>query len=557
MGAQFKVYHWSESSIWKPDAYSKYFALSNRCIFRSPSTEGQLDLQWHFSYGELLAIAPEAPSGYNYVHGTNAGNADHYSSCRIYEPDPEIESSAILIENGEEIVKLVFKTRFHSHPTAPASIARDMSGWDWTALAAEGFRTMESGIREFLGNQFQGRHCTQGATFAGAGQEGNSGWVSPVWNEADNPYGACWPHFLFTKLIPKPFQEAPENDTLETHDTKTYNDTFSQMELYLRAMCEGALDVANTEAVSCAWATEGLIDYTFENLMFDASSGTMQWVNVLPAALRSDRPQGFGPLPNTDMHAETFNLFASAVDLLNKFRVMLPVKAECRQIHYSGSKVVTALNSDGTPATCTGSGSIDAYHEGQPPEGNTLVSTDAWPLPGDPGCTTTGATFAASVDHYNCSGGDFLLETTRTDVEFRIALSNADALNAIPESWRDMVETQFGMVVRYFYSTGTIGKEIVTDPAQAAACGATLQHWQIDGSHWWKWTTGGGYSPVGCEVPPFPAVCKVQKAGIIRAEPLGSNVFPIGMVAGVACGLSGTQNDTLIRPVATNATRSE
>ncbi len=559
MGAQFKVYHWSISSIWKPDAYSKYFALSNRCHFRSPSAEGQPDLVGHFSnrdpvlsgqgYGNKLLIAPEAPSGYNYVHGTNAGNADHYKSCRIYEPDPEIESATILIENGEEIVKLTFKTRFHAHSAAPATVSRDMSGWDWTALAAEGYRTMENGIREFLGNQFQGRHCTRGATAAGAGQEGNSGWVSPVWNEADNPYGACWPHFLFTKLIPKPYRETPDNDTLETHDTKTFHDTLAQAELYLRAMCEGALDVANTEAVSCTWATEGLIDYTFENLMFDASGQTMQWISLLPAVLRSDKPQGFGPPPNTDMHAETFNLFAAAVDLLNKFRVMLPVKAECRQIHYTGDKTVAALDSDGTPGVCSVVSNLDVYHEGQPPPGSTLTSTDAWA-----DCTASTATFGASLSNSSCDGSNFVLHTTRTDAEFRIALSNADALNAIPPAWSDMVSTQFGMVVKHCYSYGTISKAVTLVRAEAQGCGAVPDGWwQIDGSHWWKWVIGGSLNPAGCGSPPFPVICKVLKSAVITADALGSNVFPLGRQAGSNCGI-GTQNDITLGFVATNET---
>jgi hypothetical protein len=161
MGHQFKVYHPSDSSIWKPDAYSDYWFLSERCLFGYNNLPEDLEMQYQGTLDSLI-FAPEAPTGWRYAKNTNTFGCsegdtaceerriNRYKSCRIYEPDPEIESATVLMEGGDEVVKLVFKTRFHHCETAVGSIARDVSTWNIFALKAEPYRTMENGLREYL-----------------------------------------------------------------------------------------------------------------------------------------------------------------------------------------------------------------------------------------------------------------------------------------------------------------------------------------------------------------------------------------------------------------------
>ncbi len=117
LGLEFRPYHTSESSLWKPDAYSDYFIFGNRCHFYSPELANDAALLWHTSYGQRIpgvssggVLSPEIPSGWNYVRlpsGTWGGGeyANHitvggtefpteteeayfYKSCRVVRARP-------------------------------------------------------------------------------------------------------------------------------------------------------------------------------------------------------------------------------------------------------------------------------------------------------------------------------------------------------------------------------------------------------------------------------------------------------------------------------------
>jgi hypothetical protein len=248
-------------------------------------------------------IAPEAPTGYRYIHGTNevsrwfdeAGRIDFYKSCRIYEPPAEVESATVAIEAGQEIVKVVFKNRLHS--AVQGALPRDPALWDAVALRKETYRTTDNALLEYLYHVHRGGlpgdyQCSVKLGDMAAG--------SSLPFEPDNPFGSCYPHCFFVRLVPEPYDDG--NDVWEKEDTRVLVDNMVQMEMYLRAMCEGYIDQATSMQFACKTTSEQLMDYSFENLCFEVFADVerrRRWFLNLPASLRDDKPQGFGPVPNS------------------------------------------------------------------------------------------------------------------------------------------------------------------------------------------------------------------------------------------------------------------
>jgi hypothetical protein len=58
--------------------------------------------------------------------------------------------------------------------------------------------------------------------------------------------------------------------------------------------------------------------------------GRKRWFEFLPATLRPDNAQGFGPLPNTNLYARIFNNVCNAVNLLMRARIDLPFNYQVR-----------------------------------------------------------------------------------------------------------------------------------------------------------------------------------------------------------------------------------
>jgi hypothetical protein len=368
--------------------------------------------------------------------------AHFYKSCQIYQPDYEIESAETYNAGSIPMVKITFKTRFRHCDEAPDAISGDPSTWDVDALKAEPYRTDENALREYIIDQRNASLASikTGDTAMPSGTVGAGGLnavagVHPI-------HGSCYPHFFFTKLPSKVYED--NNDTPEDTDTICDVDDYLQLEFYLRAMCEGYVDGVTTAEYACENVVESVFDYTFENLCFQAFGG--RWFSNLPQAIRDDRPQGFGPLPNTVMYADTFNQFSSAVNLLTRARVMLPHRMDVFQRDYIDSQP-RAYAIGGSEKFITGS---------LTPGGASTPASDPddwdWePAPTDgPGGPMFVVSSSSAAFNGTYSGDDPIMVTTRQNMTWRFSLQDPDGQYALPESWRSEYMTiGGGFVGRY------------------------------------------------------------------------------------------------------------
>ena len=100
--------------------------------------------------------------------------------------------------------------------------------------------------------------------------------------------------------------------------------------------------------------------------------GRKRWFEFLPATLRPDNAQGFGPLPNTNLYARIFNNVCNAVNLLTRARIDLPFNYQVRDGDKSwyGTAVTPADTSYDNSASDT---NTHPFEYGCP-EGGTLVA---------------------------------------------------------------------------------------------------------------------------------------------------------------------------------------
>jgi len=100
--------------------------------------------------------------------------------------------------------------------------------------------------------------------------------------------------------------------------------------------------------------------------------GRKRWFEFLPATLRPDNAQGFGPLPNTNLYARIFNNVCNAVNLLVRARIDLPFNYQVRD----GDKswYGTAVTPEDTAYDNSASDSNTYPFEYGCPEGGTLVA---------------------------------------------------------------------------------------------------------------------------------------------------------------------------------------
>ena len=504
LGIQLKPYHPSDSSLWKPDAYSDYWPLVNRCHFYSPEIANDPPLKWHTSYGQSVSgtyggvLAPESPSGWNYAPLSVAwlgrghvnkmicdeedeecreSRRNFYRSCRLYEPDVEIDSATVSIEAGEEVIKLVLKGRLHHAKNAPPVILRDTGTWELEALVAEAgtIRTVENALREYLVNQSAGINATRTG-------RGNNGANSTVQSLPDNPYGSVYPTFLFTQLIPSPREDS--NDDQDPTDTPVHHDPFTRMELYLRAMCEGYVDGKTTGDQRCAHNTTSLFDFTFQNLCLQAFGN--RWFTLLPTTLRPDNAEGFGPLPNTELYSAIYNQFSAAVNLLTRVRVMLPMTLEVWKESADAVQYATVLDADGTENSSCTTGVAKVFWDGTPPDAAPSFVSSNWSV-----LETPSASVSAKIDD-TCEGSGWPIKTTRQSSKIRWQTTDSDAIEAIPENWRDMLEDAPALFAAVTRKTVKTGKKLV-DIADSACCPCnppTLGFWFNDPQYWaWVYDT--------------------------------------------------------------------
>lgn len=548
MGHQLHVYHPNDESIWKPEAYSDYWFFTERCHLDTPDLSRDLKMQ--FNYGSNLSYFPESPTGWRYVKNTNRMLCDEedtdcqerrvnrYKSCRIYEPDPEIFSATVLIEGGEEIVKLVYAGRFHHCDTATSSIARDVSTWNTTDLQAEPYRTMENGLREYLVWANQGKHCSPGAPL-NLGQQGNAAVDATIWGLTDNPHGSCFPSFYFVKLFPKAYEDA--NNTQDPHDTPLMADWWILADLYLRAMVEGYVDERTSETIVCDAGINAMFDYTFESACFEAFGG--RWFNTLATEetsvierpeTRGDKPQGFGQLPNTTPAAEIYNQVAGVLNLLTKVRVMLPMSFQTRSLSGLAQTPVTGLQNDRvTPLDCSEGIAIAGLWTGTPPDPGAASPGD-WE---DSFGVSSGV--GAQIDCFECDGTNFLLTVSRTDMQWRWNYTDPDAQHAVPETWRDMVQTEGRMLA---FRTETVLQDhvaIAADFDDATKCDA-LGIW-FDGTNYLKFIETAVVNTSACVT--------LSNSGSISAAGLGKNDLAIGRAPDGTTCCAGVSSSINITPI--------
>jgi hypothetical protein len=217
------------------------------------------------------------------------------------------------------------------------------------------------------------------------------------------------------------------------------------METYLRIMCEGCVDGATSEAHGCQSTISAVYDFTFPNLCFQAfgltSMGTMPGAvtdYLGPQDVREDNPVGYGPLPTVRVAAETFNRFAKAVNLLTRYRVMFPMELTGTTYQDAGAvRPVSARYADGAPVDCTA-----ITTNGFLWEGAGWSHTPSTVISG-PGVVASASgelqlAFASSPTYgINCSGTSLQAGVTAREDAYSFEPVDPDAVEAIPEAWRD------------------------------------------------------------------------------------------------------------------------
>lgn len=485
-----KPYSNSNSSLWKTDAFADQITpFWQRCHFRSdelPYTDEYID---HLcpsardldTYG--VTDFPEAPSQLNFgrINGSFAGDsyanqwdgsgdpddvARFYKSCRLYEPSIEIESAVM---DGDEL-KVTLKSRLHSHEDAPASIDRDPSTWDTTALAAEDYRTHENGVRDYIAWQALGINSQW--------KVGDDSINSDLQTNPDAPLGCCLPTFMLLKMIPEPYLDG--NDTRQEHDSYRTHDQLKQAEVYLRAMCEGFVDGVSTAENACNFGYISAFDYSFENLMFQAAGN--RWV-PLDLTVRPDNPFTFGPGPNQRFYAEQFNALANGVNLLTDLRIMLPSQIEQRSIQGDATSVISAKDQCGDPLPCSSKGTrwfAQSFGSLSATAGATFGSWGPWG--GSTGTNYSGAPGTGTNAGYQmdstCSGDNWTISASITEQEIRWSLTDPDSVYALPGDLASLLETNAVITAQFsdIVSTTSIvygptpGEPV--DAALAGLCGS-------------------------------------------------------------------------------------
>lgn len=487
-GVELKAYREQESSIWKPSAYGDYYAFIDRCHFCSPEIADDSRVLLHMAYGQASgarAITAEAPDAFrylptplssaHYVHANDVdctvgdvpceeARADFYRSCRLFEPWPEVES---VTDDGEGNLTVTLATRLHHHADADSSFTNDVATWDVTALRDESYRTLENGLREYLVWQ----HTGQNSSVKIGDQAANGDCQSLL----DAPYGSVLPHFLFTQLVGEPYEDG--NTRQERTDSPFFHDEFTRMELYLRAICEGFVDGVTSAELACGFNTTDAFGYTFEQLLIQSSDGG-RYISPLASQATSRlresdinpvRPVGHGPLPNTIASSEVFNIYATAINLLDTFRVMLPANLQMRTGNALSQRDVTATgelkNAQGEAVPPGGStfalNAYSLYYEGAAASGGSM-SFDAW-------ADSTAATATATTYLTASLPLAVTLNTERGRVEYRW-VGDDDSELALPDEFAGMLASAAGIIATVTRTVRTPVKTLVTGSTAGSQC---------------------------------------------------------------------------------------
>ena len=561
MFTQTHVYHWSDTSLWKPDAYADYYTWNSRCHFRSGQSTA--DLKRHINYqtpvelvdtgsGHLPQrlpdavqtqfVSPEAPSGYNYALGTNQVNIlynsyDFYKSCQIYQAPYEIESAIIEFDGPEEIVKLTFTGRFQYEATAPATVDPDPLNWsagEKTALIAEAYRTDDNAFREYALMLSGGTQCTF--------KEGDAGTFSTVESDPDNPWGSCFPHCIFTKLIAFPYEDS--NETQEPHDTRAVIDQLQHCEVALKACCEGFIDGVTSMAITCdnydADPIQRLYDYTAENLYFEAFSGRS--IGAFDLETRDASNAGFGPLPNTVMYAEVFNRIVNSVNLLTRARVMLPFGIQCIDDTYEGQVSIGGFWTPGASCSTLDPSSWRVAHKGAPPDAGTKLTANTWT-----NCGMSVGSSASSGIVNDCDGTSFILYTSKNVVQYKVSI-DANAIEAIPEAWRDQLDSIGGFVARIItQKTKAVAESSSSLVDSGECCLAGIPPGDPTCPYFWDSTSSTGFKNITEETTVDTVECVLLTPGTLDIGAPPAGLFVAGHRGGSPPAFCNNQSTALIQ----------
>jgi len=454
----------NSTSQFRPEVYSDYFALNNRCLFHSASLASGTNSRTRNHFVPGLANVPtstlagnliaEAPSSWSYGPTDNYGSSlnlevcgamdtdcitnrlNFYKSCRIYEPWPEIESVTSQMEGGVEVAKITFKGRIRSTVGEtwgpPATISRDISTWNITDLKAEPFRCDENGIREYLWMQSSGVKCE-------FNQAGNYALDATLASLPSGLAGACFPDFLFVKLIEKPFADL--NDAQDAKDSPVTFDQEVAKEVYLRAICESFVDAKTTSERNCVEDLSGVYNYTFESLQYQAHGHA--WLPLMSAGDRPDAPRGFWPVPNTILRAERFNQFSNAVNLLTIIPLMMPMKVEGQLTSKSGVVYHNDISwPDPTTSCNTGTGAavralLPSVTRIDMPN-SSLVTW--YPLSGPQQLLAVNQ-LTAGICNTAYSPSAWEQAQSTASLELRVVVEIADQVYSFPDTIKSMIET--------------------------------------------------------------------------------------------------------------------
>jgi len=435
----------TDTTSWKPSAFGDIFAMPDRCAtcaygYPPPGLE-HANLS---TRGQESNTVIEQPPGYRYIplvefsditqewlNDGNLNDADSpdapnfYRSCRIYEPPVEVESVEL---DGEE-VKVTLVGRLHHAETAPASIVRDISQWVLQDILDEGYRTAENGLRLYLLWQ------------AGSGwPEADPGdHALTVGSESEAPKAAIIPRFLFTRLIPVPYDDS--NDDQDPHDTPLWHDTWQQLDFYIRAICEGFLDpdsVENAPICTSDGTTKGQGPHClrYEKLAKVAASRVH-----LPGVSFSDRDNYFrltAPSPNLYARAEVYQAYDTALNLLHYVPVWLPWRVKILYVRETGTLVVP----DTSVVKCNAAPDQSPWTEftywtGAPPALTDSKTVWDWEEVDAELLASLPVGRSIKLEPY---GADWLITHTLNHLSIKIEPPNNEAWNAVPETIRSYVQ---------------------------------------------------------------------------------------------------------------------
>jgi hypothetical protein len=300
MFMSYNLYHWSNSSAWKPSNYGDIMgALNARCLTSSsvlqPSASSSKNVKSALANVSSnlndLPLLVEAPSGYTYVETANTDlsksgdqtNKDlptgFAASCPIYKAPYYVESVAranpydprsdvVKVTLNARITNLTYNTNLSGKLTENVAAYADF-------IAKEGsVRTDETAAIEYLLSLITGKECNRNV-IGDVALDNDGFWTG------QRPFGCCYPRFYFVKLVP-----------YVSANSVMYSDHYKQIEYYLRAMSNGFVnrgsemplsDVEtiineNLTSISVKGGYDSAVgDYLFEDLMrrsYDISSSS-------------------------------------------------------------------------------------------------------------------------------------------------------------------------------------------------------------------------------------------------------------------------------------------